>query len=140
MIILHFHFINTWGTKDLTFDYYWKQLQQPVWRYVCVMDVFIRVAFTWLYNALYLQHFMSFHIHRVEIPHRAFPERVGPRILLLEGVDYFRASDYFSDRNKRTILMSKTSRFTGKLGSRIGDRKSGIEDRLKKTWNKISFK
>ena len=69
MIILHFHFINTWGTKDLTFDYYWKQLQQPVWRYVCVMDVFIRVAFTWLYNALYLQHFMSFHIHRIEIPH-----------------------------------------------------------------------
>ena len=119
-----FNFINTWGTNDLTFDYYWKQLQQPVWRYVCVMDVFIRVAFTWLYNALYLQHFMSFHIHRIEIPHRAFPERVGPRILLLESVDYFRASDYFSDRNKRTILMSKTSRFTGKLGSRIGDRGS----------------
>ena len=28
--------------------------------------------------------------------------------------------------------MSKTSRFTGKLGSRIGDRGSGMEDRLKK--------
>ena len=75
----------------------------------------------------------ALHVHRIEIPYRAFPERVGPRILLLESVDYFRASDYFSDRNKRTILMSKTSRFTGKLGSRIGDRKSGIEDRLKKT-------
>ena len=75
---------------------------------------------------------MSFHIHRIEIPYKAFPDRVGPRILSLESVDYFRASDYFSGRKKRTILMSKTSRFTGKLGSRIGDRKLGIEDRLKK--------
>ena len=32
---------------------------------------------------------------------------------------------------KRTILMSRTSRFTGKLGSRIGDRGSEIEDRFK---------
>ena len=22
------HFINTWGINDLTFDYYWKQLQR----------------------------------------------------------------------------------------------------------------
>ena len=28
--------------------------------------------------------------------------------------------------------MSKTSRFTGKLGSSIGDGESGIEDHLKK--------
>ena len=75
---------------------------------------------------------MLFHIHRIEISYRALPEPVGPRILSLESVDYFRASDYFSDRNKRTIFMSKTSRFTGNLGSRIGDRKSGIEDRFKK--------
>ena len=35
--------------------------------------------------------------------------------------------------------MRKTSRFTGKLGSRNGDRRSGIEDRLKKPENKINF-
>ena len=34
---------------------------------------------------------------------------------------------------KRTIFMSKTSGFTGKLGSRIG-----IENRLKKLENKIN--
>ena len=67
------------------------------------------------YHALYLQHFMSIHVHRIEIPCRAFPERVGPRILSLKSVDYFRTSDYFSGRRKRTILMCKTSRFTGKL-------------------------
>ena len=37
----------------------------------------------------------------------------------------------FSD-DEAHQLMSKTSRFTGKLGSRIGDRGSGVEDRLKK--------
>ena len=34
---------------------------------------------------------------------RAFPERVGPRILLLESVDYFRKSEHFSGRKKRKI-------------------------------------
>ena len=38
------HFINIWDINDLSFDYYWKQLQLPSWRYVCVTDVFIRVA------------------------------------------------------------------------------------------------
>ena len=48
--------------------------------------------------------------------------------------DYFRTSDYFSGPKKiNHQLMSKTSRFTGKLGSRIGDQASGIEDRFKKT-------
>ena len=31
---------------------------------------------------------------------RAFPERVGPRILLLESVNYFGASEYLSGRKK----------------------------------------
>ena len=31
---------------------------------------------------------------------RAFPERVGPRILLLESVNYFGASEYPSGRKK----------------------------------------
>ena len=72
------------------------------------------------------------HVHRIEIPCRAFPERVGPRILSLESVDYFGTTDPFSGRKKkRIIFMSKTSRFTGKSGSRIEE--SGIEDRLKRT-------
>ena len=39
----------------------------------------------------------------------------------LENVDYFGTIDYFSGPKKRTILMSKTSRFNGKPGVRIGD-------------------
>ena len=66
----------------------------------------------------------ALHVHRIEIPYRAFPERVGPRILSLESVDYFGTTDHFSGRKKRTILMSKTSRFTEKSGSRIEDRGS----------------
>ena len=57
-------------------------------------------------------------VHRIEIPYRAFPERVGPRIISLESVDYF-GTDHFSIRKKKIILMSETSRFTGKSGSRI---------------------
>ena len=64
----------------------------------------------------------------MEIPYRAFPEGVGPRILWLESVDYFGTADHLSGRKKkRIILMSKTSRFTGKSGSRIEDRE--IKDR-----------
>ena len=75
----------------------------------------------------------ALHVHRIEIPYRAFPERVGPRILSLESVDYFGTTDHFSGRKKkkRRILMSKTSRFNGKSGSRIQE--SGIKDRLKRT-------
>ena len=59
-------------------------------------------------------------------PYQAFPERVGPRILSLESVDYFGTTDHFSGQKKKIIIISKTSRFTGKSGSRI-------EDRLKRT-------
>ena len=39
----------------------------------------------------------ALHVHRIEIPYRAFPERVGPRILSLECVDYFgTTTDHFS--------------------------------------------
>ena len=48
---------------------------------------------------------------------RAFPERVGPRILSLESVDYFETSEHFNGRKKknRRMLISKTSmvRLTG---------------------------
>ena len=36
---------------------------------------------------------------------RTFPEPVGPRILLLESVDYFRTSKHFNGRKK---LINKT--------------------------------
>ena len=54
----------------------------------------------------------ALHVHRIEIPHRAFPEQVGPRILSL-SVDCFGTTEHFSGRKKK-ILMRKTSRFTGK--------------------------
>ena len=71
----------------------------------------------------------ALHVHRIEIP---FLELVAPRILSLESVNYFGTTDHFTGRKKkRIILMSKTSRFTGK--SRLRIEESGIEDRLKRT-------
>ena len=45
---------------------------------------------------------------------KAFPERVGPRILSLESIDYFGTSEYFSGRKKESFMI-KTSmvRLTG---------------------------
>ena len=74
------HFISTRDINDLTFD--------------------TRLTLRICHRALYLQQFMSIQVHRIQIPYRAFPERVGPRILSLESVDYFRTSDYFSGRKK----------------------------------------
>ena len=45
----------------------------------------------------------ALHVHRIEIPYRAFPERVGPRILSLESVDYFVTTDHFSGRKKNNL-------------------------------------
>ena len=38
---------------------------------------------------------------------RAFPERVGPRILSLESVDYFGTSEHFSGRKKKNKTKQK---------------------------------
>ena len=54
----------------------------------------------------------ALHVRRIEIPYRAFPEQVGPRILSL-SVDYFEQL-ITSVVEKKKILMRKTSRFTGK--------------------------
>ena len=70
---------------------------------------------TWLSRTL----LAALHVHRIGIPCGASSERVGPRILSLESVDYFGTSDYFSGRKKKNNLMSKISRFTGKLASRV---------------------
>ena len=56
----------------------------------------------------------ALHVHRIEIPYRAFPERVGPRILSLESVDYFGTTDH-------------NFKVYWKSGSRIEDR--GIRNR-----------
>ena len=45
--------------------------------------------------------FAALHVHRIEIPYQAFPERVGPRILSLKCVDYFGTTDHFSGRKKK---------------------------------------
>ena len=68
----------------------------------------------------------ALHVHRIEIPYRAFQERIGPRLLII--LEQLITSVF---EQKRIILISKTSRFTGKTGSRIVE--SGIEARLKRT-------
>ena len=58
-------------------------------------------------------------------PYQAFPERVGPRILSLESVDYFGTTDHVSGRKKKNKLQGllenqdRGSRNQGQ-GSRIG--------------------
>ena len=58
------------------------------------------------YHALYLQHFMSTEWKAVK-DGELFLEQVGPRILLLEGVDYFGTSDNFSGRKKEQLSGAK---------------------------------
>ena len=69
----------------------------------------------------------ALHVHRIEIPYRAFPERVGPRILSLESVDYFGTTDHFSGRKKKNNLNQQNFKVFWK--TRIEDRGSRIEDR-----------
>ena len=98
------HFTSARDINDLTFDTRQTELR------IC-------------HHALYLQQFMSIHVHRIEIAYRAFPERVGPRILSLESVDYFRTSDYLSGRKKKNNLNEQNFEVYWK---------TSIEDRLEK--------
>ena len=86
-----------------------------------------RGSFVIDYYALYSQHLHVISIS-IEIPYRAFPERVGPRILSLESVDYFRTSDYFSGQNKEQSSVNEQN-FEVYWKTRIKDQGSGIEDR-----------
>ena len=43
------------------------------------------------------------------IKFRGFPKRVGPRILSLERVDYFGASEHYREVGKKRMLISKTA-------------------------------
>ena len=60
----------------------------------------VSVLETWLSRTL----LAALHVHRIGIPCGASSERVGPRILSLESVDYFGTSDYFSGRKKKNNL------------------------------------
>ena len=70
----------------------------------------------------------ALHVHRIEIPYRAFLERVSPRILSLERVDYFgtTVTDHFSGRKKKNNLNQQNFKVFWK--TRIEDRGSRIED------------
>ena len=59
----------------------------------------------------------ALHVHRIEIPYRAFLELVAPRILSLESVNYFGTTDHFVGQKKKR---------------KNQNRGSGIEDRLKR--------
>ena len=73
-------------------------------------------------SAFYLQHFMSFHIHKIEISYRAFLERVSPRILSLESVDYFGTSTSVVEKKKLSELVKLRVLLENQdRGSRIGD-------------------
>ena len=61
--------------------------------------------------------FAALHFHRIKIPHRAFPEQVGPRILSL-SVDYFGTTDHFSGRKKKKNLNEENFKVYWKIGSR----------------------
>ena len=69
---------------------------------MCVTDVLYTSSFELDYPRTLLA---ALHVHRIEIPYRAFPERVGPRILSLESVDYFGTTDHFSGRKKKRIIL-----------------------------------
>ena len=59
-------------------------------------------------------------------PYQAFPERVGPRILSLESVDYLGTTDHVSGRKKKRINFKVywkiriEDRGSRNQGSRIG--------------------
>ena len=98
-----------------------RVIGNPPWRYVCITDVFIRVALNLTVRALHLQHFIS-------IEYKSHIE------LFRNGLvqEFYRWKCWFFWNNwsrqwSKKKLMSKTSRFTGKLGLRIEDR--GIKDR-----------
>ena len=69
----------------------------------------------------------ALHVYRTEIPYRAFPEQVGPRILSL-SVDYFEQL-ITSVVEKKKNLNEENFKVYWKIGSRIEDRGSRIEDR-----------
>ena len=50
-----------------------------------------------------------------DLKFRAFPERVCPRILSLESVDYFGTSEHFRGRKKTKRRFLISTRLTGRV-------------------------
>ena len=126
---LNFTFnLNTLQTLCLASTFF-TWLKFTCVKYVFVSDVFIRYLCTWLSRTL----LAALHVYRIEIPNLSlFRNRSVHEFYRLKVlITLEHSGDYISGRKKRIILMTKTSSFTGKSGSRI-------EDRLKKIENKIN--
>ena len=76
--------IKIYGAKNASVEI------QPNVTYVSRM-CYIRVA---ALNLTIRSLLAALHVHTIEIPCRAFPERIGLRILSLESVDYFGTTDH----------------------------------------------
>ena len=74
------------------------------------------------HHACYLQHFMSIHVHRIEIPYRTFPERNLKALITLEQVNTS-VVEKKNDLNEQNFEVYWRTRI-GDWGSGIGDRGS----------------
>ena len=88
---MNFRLALTCGAKNASVEIH------PNVKYVSPMCLYAR-SFELDYPRTLL---VALHVNRIEFPYRAFPERVAPRILSLESVDYFGTTDHFSGRKKK---------------------------------------
>ena len=104
------HFVNTWDINVLTFDYYWKQLQLPVW-----IDS----------QALYLQHFMpiDYKSHIELFRNWSVHELYHLKALITSEQVITSVVE-----KKNNLYQQNFEVYTGKPGSRIGDWELGIGD------------
>ena len=89
------------------------------------------------YHALYW--FAALHVHRIEIPYWAFPKRAVHEFYRLKALILWN-NWLLQWSKKRTILISRNLRVSGKSEAKIENRESGIEDRLKNLENKRNKK
>ena len=108
---------------------YFRQRAEPKtrqWKFTLTLRICQRHVYTGSFELYHPRILLAvLHILRIEIPYRAFPERVGPSILSLESVDYFGTTDHFSGRKKKNNLNEQNFKVYWKI--RIEDR--GIRDR-----------
>ena len=78
---------------------YFRQRAEPKtrqWKFTLTLRICQRHVYTGSFELDHPRILLAvLHILRIEIPYRAFPERVGPSILSLESVDYFGTTDHF---------------------------------------------
>ena len=87
---------------------------------ICKPFFFLRIWYTkrWLWSQAFLAETLetgnknrcvteATHVLRRKLRFRTFLERVCPRILSFESVDYFGTSEHLGGRKKRRILISK---------------------------------